>query len=137
VLAKIIAAPSTEAKQDALIALLPAALSSGRFKVEATPTSGATFSVGSSTASKGYQQLTSTAASATIASLCSGAALPSGATKLLVIPSAQVRFRDDGTNPSATVGYPIPADVEWKYDGDLLSALKVYGAATLDCWFFA
>lgn len=45
ILAKLIAAPATEAKQDALLALLPAALSSGRFKTEATPTSGSTWDI--------------------------------------------------------------------------------------------
>lgn len=94
-------------------------------------------SVETTSTSKGYQQLSSTAASATIASLCSGAALPTGATKVLITPTATVRFRDDATNPSATVGFPVGYGQTFRYDGDQLSALKVYGAATLDCWFYA
>lgn len=86
--------------------------------------------------SKGYQQVTSTGASATLASLCAGAALPAGAKKVLLTPTAPVRVRDDG-NPSAAVGYPIAAGIEWNYDGDQLASLKVYGAATIDCWFYA
>lgn len=93
--------------------------------------------VGSASASKGYQQLTSTAASATIASLCSGSALPIGATKCMIRPTATVRFRDDGTNPSSSVGFPVNAGETLDYDGDQLSALRVYGAATLDVWFRA
>lgn len=93
-------------------------------------------SVENSTVDRGYQQLTSTAASATIASLCSGAALPTGATKVLVVPSAAVRFRSDG-NPTSSVGLPVAASQPYTYDGDSISTLKVYGAATLDCWFYS
>lgn len=96
-----------------------------------------TVSVNSESVSKGYQQVTSTTTAATLASLCSGSALPTGATKVLLVPSAQIRIRDDGTSPTATVGLPIPADTEWRYDGDLIASLKVFGDATIDCWFFA
>lgn len=92
--------------------------------------------VSTSSASKGYQQLTSTAASVTIASLCSGAVLPTGATKVILVPTAAVRVRDDGT-PSATVGFPIAASQSFKYDGDTIATLKIYGAATVDAWFYA
>jgi hypothetical protein len=93
--------------------------------------------VDSDSNSKGYQQVTSTTAAATLASLCTNGVLPAGATRVLLVPTAQIRIRDDGTAPTATVGYPIAASAEWKYDGNSLAALRVINAATIDCWFFA
>lgn len=95
-----------------------------------------TLVVESTRISKGYQQLTSTAAAATLASLCSGSVLPTGATHVEMIPSAAIHIRDDGTDPTATVGIPVGTN-GWDYDRDQLAALKVYGAATIDCWFYA
>jgi hypothetical protein len=91
----------------------------------------------SDSASKGYQQVTSTIASATLASLCVNGILPTGAKRVLLVPSAAVRIRDDGASPTATVGYPIAAGAEWKYDGNEIAALRVINAATIDCWFYA
>jgi len=86
--------------------------------------------------SRGYQQLTSTAASATIASLCSGSALPTGARRVLIVPSAAVRVSDN-TDPSSSAGIPIAANQSFNYDLDGIATLKVYGAATLDCLFYS
>jgi hypothetical protein len=93
-------------------------------------------SVESSTSSKGYQQLTSDGTARTIASLCTGAALPTGATKVILIPSAPIRMRDDGTNPTASVGQPVNTS-GWNYTDDKLAALKVINAATIDAWFYS
>jgi hypothetical protein len=38
---------------------------------------------------------------------------------LIVAEGAPVRWRDDGTAPSATVGMPIAVGVPFQYDGDL------------------
>ena len=61
----------------------------------------------------GYQQITdlSSAVSLTV---------PTGATCALIIPLTQaVRWRDDGTAPSASVGMPLTTDTAFSYDGDL------------------
>lgn len=84
--------------------------------------------------SKGYAQATSTGTSALLSALVT---IPTGATKVLLVPSAAVRIRDDGVAPTAAVGYPLAASVEWAYDGDQLAALRIINAATVDCWFYA
>src|SRR5882672_6430716 len=54
----------------------------------------------------GYCQLTSLAA-ATKLSACSGG-IPAGATSALIsVEGAAIRYRDDGTAPTTTVGMPI------------------------------
>ncbi len=69
----------------------------------------------------GYQQITNVSAAV-------GLTLPTtfivGAnqkpTYCLITPQTQaVRWRDDGVDPSATVGYPLAAGVELRYNGDL------------------
>jgi len=38
----------------------------------------------------------------------------------IIIPETQaVRWRDDGTDPTSTVGMPLAAGVALQYDGDL------------------
>jgi hypothetical protein len=38
---------------------------------------------------------------------------------LVIAEGAPVRWRDDGTAPTATVGMPLPVGVPLQYDGDL------------------
>lgn len=70
----------------------------------------------------GYQQITNVSAAV-------GLTPPSGSTQAIIIAETQaVRWRDDGTNPTATVGMlmaPATATVlqGMKYDGNL-SAIK-------------
>lgn len=65
----------------------------------------------------GYQQITSLAAAA-------GLTVPEGATIAVIVAETQaVRWRDDGTNPSGTVGVPLAVDTPLEYGGDL-SAIK-------------
>lgn len=92
--------------------------------------------VDSASTSKGYKQATSTGTAGLLSALVSGG-IPTGATKVLMIPTADIRLRDDGTNPTSSVGYLVPANIEWNYDGDQLAALKIINAATIDCWFYA
>lgn len=67
----------------------------------------------STTVCLGYQQITSLSAAA-------GLTPPQGATLALVVPETQgVRWRDDGTNPTASVGMPVAAGSYLSYDGDL------------------
>lgn len=61
----------------------------------------------------GYQQITSTATAV-------GLTVPSGANFAMIVCEAQaLRWRDDGTDPSTTVGMPLAVGVDFSYDGDL------------------
>jgi hypothetical protein len=66
----------------------------------------------------GYQQITSlnTAQSLTV---------PAGTILALCIPETQaVRWRDDGTAPTASVGQPLSVGSELRYDAGGTAALK-------------
>lgn len=80
----------------------------------------------------GYQQITSLSAAASLT-------VPTGATIAVIIAETQaVRWRDDGTNPSATVGMPLPVQTPFVYSGDL-SAIKFFeqaGSAKLNVSYF-
>jgi hypothetical protein len=66
----------------------------------------------------GYEQLTSLAAA-------TGLTVPSGTVRAVVIPTAQaVRWRDDGVNPTASVGMPLAAGVERSFDTANLAPLR-------------
>jgi len=65
----------------------------------------------------GYQQLTSLAAAA-------GLTVPARSRRAIIQAEAQaVRWRDDGTNPTDSIGMRLNADEELEYDGDL-AAIK-------------
>jgi hypothetical protein len=67
----------------------------------------------STTVCLGYQQITSLSSAA-------GLTPPQGATLALIVPETQaIRWRDDGTNPTASVGMPVAAGAYLSYDGDL------------------
>lgn len=67
---------------------------------------------------KGYQQLTSLASAAALT-------VPSGATVALIQAESQsIRWRDDGTDPTASVGMPLAVGETLFYTGSL-SAIKV------------
>lgn len=62
---------------------------------------------------RGYQQITALAAS-------TGLSVPAGANIALVQAQGQaVRYRDDGTAPTAAVGMPIAVGGSLTYNGDL------------------
>lgn len=72
----------------------------------------------------GYQQITtvSSAVGLTVPANVEGQA----ANYALIIPQTQaIRWRDDGTNPSATVGMPLAVGATLAYDGDL-SKIKFF-----------
>lgn len=57
----------------------------------------------------GYQQITNLSAATVLT-------FPVGTTLALITAETQaVRWRDDGTAPTATVGYPLAAGVELRY----------------------
>ena len=67
----------------------------------------------------GYQQITSLSAATALT-------VPAGARSAVIIAQTQaVRWRDDGTNPSATVGMPLPVNTMLEYSGDL-AAIKFF-----------
>lgn len=66
----------------------------------------------------GYQQITSLAAAASLT-------VPAGTTMIRIVPETQaVRWRDDGTNPTATVGQPLAVGAELIYTADSAGKLK-------------
>jgi len=61
----------------------------------------------------GYQQIVAPA-------VATGLTIPAGAVFARVIPETQaVRFRDDGTAPTAAVGMPIAVGAYYDLDGNL------------------
>lgn len=68
--------------------------------------------------SLGYVQSSAVDAATTIASLFPGGVIPSGTQLLLVQPQTQaIRWRDDGTAPTASIGYPLAVGAELRYTG--------------------
>lgn len=87
----------------------------------------------STTVCLGYQQITglSTAKALTV---------PVGATMALVAPDTQnVRWRDDGTNPTASVGMPLVVGTTLNYDGDLnrIRFIETTASAVLNVSYYA
>jgi hypothetical protein len=77
-----------------------------------------------STAPIGYQQITSLSAA-------TGLTAPANARWALIVPeSRDVRWRDDGTNPTASVGMPIAAGQAFEYTGDLSRIAFIEQAAS-------
>ena len=67
----------------------------------------------STTTCLGYQQITSLSSSTALT-------VPAGATLALIVPETQnVRWRDDGVAPTASIGMLVPANSSMSYDGDL------------------
>lgn len=61
----------------------------------------------------GYEQITSLSGAASLT-------VPAGAKWVRIVCHTQaVRWRDDGTAPTATVGMPLPVDTIFDYGGDL------------------
>ena len=70
----------------------------------------------------GYQQITSLSAASglTVPSIDPSTGLTVKANFALITPETQgVRWRDDGTAPTSSVGMPLAAGVTLQYDGDL------------------
>jgi len=70
----------------------------------------------------GYQQIAMSGAAVALTA-------PSGTQYAVIIPSTAATWRDDGTNPTSTVGMPIQANAALVYYGNAgLTALRVFGA---------
>ena len=62
----------------------------------------------------------------TVASLFPGGVIPRGTETLLLVPEAQaIRWRSDGTAPTAAVGYPLAVGAELRYTMAQFPALQV------------
>ena len=87
----------------------------------------------STTVCLGYQQITSLSSAA-------GLTPPQGATLALIVPESQnVRWRDDGTNPTASVGMPIFVGASLSYDGDFnkIKFIEESASAKLNISYYA
>jgi hypothetical protein len=80
----------------------------------------------------GYDQITSLGSAV-------GLTPPSGAlVAVIVAEGAAVRWRDDGTAPTATVGMPLPAGGQMTYAGDLgaIQFIEQADGAALDVSYY-
>ncbi len=85
----------------------------------------------------GYCQLTSLSQAATLKSCANG--VPATAQVIIVVPEAQdVRWRDDGTHPTATVGMPVAVGVALVYQGELnaIEFIQQAASAKLNVTFY-
>ena len=81
----------------------------------------------------GCQQITSLASAAPFASI------PTGAKLAVVTPEVQpVRYRDDGTAPTASVGPLLYPGLVWSYSGALsaIQFIQTAASATIDVCFY-
>ena len=87
----------------------------------------------STTTGLGYQQITSLSASTALT-------VPVGATMALIVAETQaVRWRDDGTAPTASVGMPLATGTSLSYDGDLkaIRFIQQTASAVLNVSYYA
>lgn len=85
----------------------------------------------------GYCQLTSLALS-TLISTCSGG-IPSTATIAVIsVEGAAIRYRDDGTAPTTTVGMPISSGQAFTYQSALMNLriIQQSASATVNIAFY-
>lgn len=104
---------------------LPAALVAGRVAVDTGLRGGLT--------ALGYQQITSLSASTALT-------VPGSASVALIqAEGADVRWRDDGTAPTASVGMLLPAGAELRYTGALaaLRLIQASAGAVLNVSYYA
>jgi hypothetical protein len=91
------------------------------------PSVGPCFIPGAPSQPLGYQQLTSLAAATALT-------VPTGALEALIVCESQtVRWRDDGTNPTASVGMPLTANVAFPYLGNLAAIKIIQTTASATC----
>ena len=74
----------------------------------------------------GYQQLT-------VSSTAVGLTVPTGSSvAVIIVESNPVRYRDDGTNPTAAVGTPVLQDQSVEVTGDALAAIRFIRSGASD-----
>lgn len=93
------------------------------------------------TSCMGYQQITSLSAAANLTvPVLDSTGLNQRPTIAMITPETQgVRWRDDGTAPTATVGMPLAAGVTLQYDGDLtkIKFIEQTASAKLNISYYA
>jgi hypothetical protein len=89
----------------------------------------------------GYQQITSlSSATGLTVPIVDKNGLACKPSMALITPETQsVRWRDDDTNPTASVGMPLAAGVTLQYDGDLtkIKFIEQTGGAKLNISYYA
>lgn len=80
----------------------------------------------------GYQQITSLSAAAnlTVPTTDKSGNKQQPTFALIIAESKDVRWRDDGTAPTASVGMPLAVGVPLQYDGDLTNIKFIETAAS-------
>lgn len=80
-----------------------------------------------------YQQITSLASATTLTPP------PRATAALVTVETAGVRWRDDGTAPTATIGMPLSAGQSFTYYGNLsaIQFIAQSGSPTLDVSYYA
>ena len=89
----------------------------------------------------GYQQITTISSSTalTVPTTDANGSKQQPVLALIVAESQAVRWRDDGTAPSASVGMPLAVGVSFVYDGDLtkIRFFEQAGGAKLNVSYYA
>lgn len=89
----------------------------------------------------GYQQITSLSAAAglTVPVVDKNGNKQQPTFALIIAEGKDVRWRDDGTNPTASVGMPLAVGVPLQYDGDLtgIKFIEVAASAKLNISYYA
>lgn len=85
----------------------------------------------------GYQQITDLSASTALTIPSINGQKPTSAT--IICTAQAVRYRDDGTAPTATVGMPLPVNTVFHYDGNLANIrfIEQTAGAVLNVSYYA
>lgn len=99
-----------------------------------------TMNVKAITTCMGYQQISdlSSAVGLTVPVLSPGGSNVKANFALIIAETQNVRWRDDGTNPTSSVGMLLVAGVPLQYDGDLskIKFIEVTASAKLNISYY-
>lgn len=89
----------------------------------------------------GYQQITSlsSVAGLTVPAVDKNGNKQQPTFALIIAESKDVRWRDDGTDPTASVGMPLAIGVPLQYDGDLtrIKFIETAASAKINISYYA
>ena len=88
----------------------------------------------------GYQQITpNTATALTVPATDKNGNKQQPTFALIIAESKDVRWRDDGTDPTASVGMPLAVGVPLQYDGDLtrIKFIETAASAKINISYYA